>query len=116
MGSANLNAVVALNANQQPITMTPVAPRAQPVNVMQRLDFESPSPAPTTDKRYFGLFFDKYSEIIGSDSIEIDEWLPVFELLAENMADSDKIKAVARHLTGDALKWFAVDRMSVEKN
>ena len=64
--------------------------------------------------RIFDKRCDRFSG--NNDKIEVDSWIKVFELQTELMTDRDRIKALSRHLTDDALNWFAIDGMSDDMN
>ena len=106
------------NTNPMPITSTTTTNVVQPVNVMQRYNFGAATPNTfmtlMPPNRFFGQICDKFTG--NSDSIEVKSWLKIFELLTEGLSDSDRIKALARHLTEDALQWFALDDMSAEES
>ena len=109
LGNTSLNATITGRTTPPPqMASTPAPQRAQQAI---RYDYEDPipDPNPIQTKRYFGLFCEKFSGKTGTDSIEINEWLKVFERLTRRFPDEDRIDALGRHLTDDALKWFAID-------
>ena len=114
LSNASLNASVAQNVNQMPVTSTPVVQRQQPMttNAMQRYDFgETASNVNQTPIRYNGRLCAEFSGNSGADGIDAREWLRIFELQVKRMTDEDKIQVLSRHLSGDALKWFAIEAM-----
>ena len=116
LSNASLNASVAPDADQLPITSTPAVQRPQQMatNAMQRYDFggTTSNANQSQPKRPSGLLCDKFAGNTGTDGIEVKEWLRIFEIQVEDYTDREKIKTLSRHLTEHALKWFAIEEMT----
>lgn len=61
---------------------------------------------PTMNPVYGPLFMDKYN---GKDTVQIDTWLNLLEIVVVGLSDADKFRVLLRYLSEDALMFYGTD-------
>ena len=75
--------------------------RSQPILNCQ------PPPVDSNTHRTTALLCDKYYG--SSNTISAQEWLDIFQAVTCDWSDRDRVRALPRHLTEEALQWFSLE-------